>query len=353
MFTQKIASRRWLLPPTDKLLPKLIIFMTMHSLSWAEAGSPVLHLPIDCQMGTQCFIQNYVDSDPSPDYGDYTCGFLSYDGHKGTDFRLPDLSMMELGVKVLAAASGQVRAIRDGMPDISIRNIDRSLIEGKEAGNSVAIQHGNGWETQYSHLRKGSVLVQAGDHVEAGQVLGLVGLSGKTEFPHLHFSVRSHGKIIDPFTGQYGSGCEQPEFSLWDTVAAENLQYIPTGILKLAFADQKAVLKPYYEHLNSKDVMPDNAARIILWVHVFGVREGDRHSLQIISPEGEILAVNKETIEVNQAQRLNMIGLRGKHGNPDWALGEYKGIYTLKRPEHDQYITVLNRTIDLQIIPSH
>ena len=81
------------------------------------AGAPLLQQPIDCELGETCYIQNYVDADPSSDYADFACGKLSYDGHKGTDFALPTLADMQRGVDVLAAAPGRVLGTRDGMKD--------------------------------------------------------------------------------------------------------------------------------------------------------------------------------------------------------------------------------------------
>src|SRR5215831_9272833 len=81
-----------------------------------NTGAPQFALPIDCQIGKTCIVQNYVDHEPGPAARDYRCGSLTYDGHKGTDIRIPDRSLFERGVAVLAAASGRVRALRDGMP---------------------------------------------------------------------------------------------------------------------------------------------------------------------------------------------------------------------------------------------
>ena len=78
------------------------------------AAAPALEVPVACEVGSDCFIQFYVDRDTSPEVADYRCGALSYDGHKGTDFRLVDLPAMNRGTVVLAAAAGTVRAIRDG-----------------------------------------------------------------------------------------------------------------------------------------------------------------------------------------------------------------------------------------------
>jgi hypothetical protein len=151
----------------------LLVFAAARSVAAVELG-----LPVDCTPGRDCFIQNYVDNDPGPGRRDYACGPLSYDGHVGTDFRVPDRAAMLRGVAVVAAAPGVVRATRDGMADISIRETGREAVAGREAGNSVLIDHGDGWETQYSHLRRDSVRVHPGDRVKAGAVLGLIGLSG-------------------------------------------------------------------------------------------------------------------------------------------------------------------------------
>ncbi len=76
-----------------------------------------LGLPIACEVGQTCFIQNYVDHDPSAGARDYMCGHETSDGHDGTDFRLPSVAQEQAAVVVLAAADGQVLRTRDGMPD--------------------------------------------------------------------------------------------------------------------------------------------------------------------------------------------------------------------------------------------
>ena len=137
-----------------------------------------MKLPIACEVGLTCFIQNYVDHDPSPNARDYRCGTLTYNGHNGTDFRLPNLAAQRAGVNVLAAADEQVLRGRDGMPNVSTRDTNAPALDGRECGNGVVIAHGDGWETQYCHLDQGSVRMKAGDRVVAGQPIGRVGLSG-------------------------------------------------------------------------------------------------------------------------------------------------------------------------------
>ena len=107
-----------------------------------------LSLPVACEIGTVCTIQNYVDRDPGPGARDYTCGRLAYDGHKGTDFRLPDASWLKRNIAVLAAAPGTVIAVRNDLPDHMPGHYDPEKIKGQESGNGVLIDHGSGWHTQ-------------------------------------------------------------------------------------------------------------------------------------------------------------------------------------------------------------
>ena len=97
---------------------------------------------------------------------DFGCGRQTYDGHKGTDFAIPDEQAMARGVNVLAAQGGTVLRVRDGVVDRRIQTeADKKTVEGTECGNGVVIDHssipnGAGWETQYCHLRQGSVQVK-------------------------------------------------------------------------------------------------------------------------------------------------------------------------------------------------
>ena len=63
-------------------------------------------------------------------------------------------------------------------------------------GNVVIVRHANGLETRYGHTEKN--LVHAGDSVQAGTTLALVGNSGRSTGPHLHFEVRRNGRAVNP-----------------------------------------------------------------------------------------------------------------------------------------------------------
>ena len=183
-------------------------------LAPAQAGAFQLALPVDCHLGDTCFIQHYPDHDPGPQARDFACGSLTYDGHDGTDFALPSLAAMQAGVAVLAAAPGVVGGTRDGRPDISVSDPAAPPLEGMDCGNGLAILHKGGFETQYCHLKQGSVRVKPGDRVETGAPLGEIGLSGNTEFPHLHLTLRRNGLEIDPAAPE-AKTCGETGPDLW------------------------------------------------------------------------------------------------------------------------------------------
>lgn len=63
-------------------------------------------------------------------------------------------------------------------------------------GNLVEINHGNGFKTRYAHCKEN--LVKVGDVVKKGQIVALMGSSGRSTGPHVHFEVYKHGRAVDP-----------------------------------------------------------------------------------------------------------------------------------------------------------
>lgn len=317
------------------MLPRLAAVVLAVAASAGAAGPPRFGLPIACTPGLDCAVQNYVDEDPGPGAADYACGLLTYDGHKGTDIRLPDLAAMRRGVAVLAAAAGTVLRTRDSMPDISIRDPAAPALDGRDAGNSVIIDHGDGWQTQYAHMRRGSIRVRPGDHVEAGQALGEVGLSGNTEFPHLHFEVRHEGRTVDPFTGPLGGpGCGRAGAPLWTAAAAAALAYRPTGLLAAGFAGEPpttaGILAGTYDGVTT---LSAQAPVIAFWASLYGIRRGDLQTTRLVGPDGAVLAQSTTTLPGPKAAWQAWTGRR--RGSGPWAPGRYRGEYTLVRRGDD------------------
>ncbi|HEV2744607.1 MAG TPA: M23 family metallopeptidase, partial [Rubrobacter sp.] len=95
------------------------------------------------------------------------------------------------GKKALAVADGTVVKVIDGLPE-QVPGVFPENIGIEEAdGNAVILDIGGGNHALYAHFQPGSIPVEEGDRVQRGQVLGLVGNSGNSLAPHLHFHVMS------------------------------------------------------------------------------------------------------------------------------------------------------------------
>jgi hypothetical protein len=95
------------------------------------------------------------------------------------------------GAEVLSAADGVVVSVRDGMPEERPNQPPLAVRATEDyAGNNVVVQIGPGVWAVYGHLQPGSLRVRAGDRVAAGQVLGLLGNTGNSSGPHLHFGLQ-------------------------------------------------------------------------------------------------------------------------------------------------------------------
>jgi hypothetical protein len=290
----------------------------------AAAGGFALHWPVDCTLGQDCHIQQYVDHDPGPGAQDFTCSGLSYDGHKGTDIALPYLSSMDAGVRVLAAADGVVAGTRDGMADRYAAGESAEAVKGRECGNGLVIRHADGWETQYCHLKKGSLLVRNGDRVAAGTPLGDIGLSGMTQFPHLHLSLRKDGKVADPFQAGPQGACGTGGAQAW----ADPLPYQPGGLTGGGF--HTAI--PEYEDVKAgrADLSPlqAEAPALVFWTLAYGGRTGDEIRLSATGPDGEVFRQTTQ-LEKPQAQLFRAAGKRLKAER--WPAGTYSGTAVLIR----------------------
>ena len=97
--------------------------------------------------------------------------------------------VMHNGMDLLGATGTDVLAAADGVVEAAKRS-------KRGDGNSIVIDHMNGYVTTYSHL--GDVLVRKGQQVKQGDVIARVGLSGMSFAPHLHYEISFNGKIMDP-----------------------------------------------------------------------------------------------------------------------------------------------------------
>jgi murein DD-endopeptidase MepM/ murein hydrolase activator NlpD len=96
--------------------------------------------------------------------------------HRGVDFAGP------AGAQVVAVASGVVTYAKERFG----------------YGKTVEINHGNGYVTRYAHNQR--LLVTVGDTVQKGQAISLIGSTGRSTGPHLHFEVLKQGRPVDPMS---------------------------------------------------------------------------------------------------------------------------------------------------------
>lgn len=284
-----------------------------------------LQVPVQCEFGVNCWIQQYADHDPTAGATDYTCSGETYDGHDGTDFRVLNITS---DVEVVAGATGTVRAIRDGVDDrLATTPEALTAVSKVECGNGVVIAHDGGYETQYCHMKKGSVVVKVGDKVVAGTALGKVGYSGAAAFPHLHLSVRHTGEKLDPFSSPLAQDCHAAPQSLWSPEAAKALAYQPASLMELSWA--KGPVSP--EALDQASPANENPAlswpALVGYARLINLKKGDAVALTALGPAGEI-AANSTVLDHDKAQ---YVLFAGKKIHPDWPAGNYLEKIEVKR----------------------
>lgn len=101
------------------------------------------------------------------------------------------------GEEALAVADARVSSVVDGLPEQTPGQFPEAIALAQADGNSVVLDLGEGRYALYAHLQPGSLRVRAGDRVARGQVLGLVGNSGNSVAPHLHFHVMDGPSALD------------------------------------------------------------------------------------------------------------------------------------------------------------
>ncbi len=174
----------------------------------SSASTVTLSWPLQAASGfTDCsyyFISAHVDQDAATTtFSDYNCGSIAYDGHKGTDIAIwpfPFYKMDNDQVEVIAAAEGTIIDKHDGEYDRNCVGVGSGLI-----ANYVVVQQSDGSRALYWHMKKNSLTTKTiGQTVTAGEFIGIVGSSGSSSGPHLHFEVwagSTNATINDPFSG--------------------------------------------------------------------------------------------------------------------------------------------------------
>lgn len=125
--------------------------------------------------GAERFAADWIQIDPS--------------GRIFTGEKTNPESWFGYGSEVMAASGGVVTAARDDQPDQTPGTVPADLSFDQLPGNYVAIRMKGGYTAVYAHVKPGSVRVEVGDRVRTGRRLGLLGNSGASLAPHLHFHI--------------------------------------------------------------------------------------------------------------------------------------------------------------------
>jgi len=227
--------------------------------------------PIPGEDGRDWVINNYVDHlQGDPGMEDYTGATgddaKTYDDHRGIDIDIANFRAMDEGVSIIAVVGGEVFETTDGF-------FDRETDCDQWDWNAVIVESDDGYVQYYGHMRNGSLAVSTGDRIETGDALGLVGSSGCSSGPHLHFEVWQDDVLVDPFTdGLFGGNAP-----VYDTPPS-----LMEGLLKAdGFVDFWDIQDP-----GSQATQIQLGQEMGFGVSMAGGSAGDEVLIEVFSPDG-------------------------------------------------------------------
>ena len=170
----------------------MLISPPLKGSGWVDANGCCL------EVGPHRFVTNPMNGtlDPSETFA---IDWVQVDDHGlayRTDGRKPE-DWFGYGAEILAVAPGTVVEVVRDLPDVTPGKNPEGLTLAQIAGNRVIIDMGAGRYAMYAHLAPGSVQLHVGDRVRRGQKLGLLGNTGNSSGPHLHFQVMDRPSSLD------------------------------------------------------------------------------------------------------------------------------------------------------------
>ncbi len=230
---------------------------------------------------------NFVDHNPSfpNQLLDYNCGTRTYDtasgyNHKGIDisnFPFTWNKMDNNETVAVAAADGQIIFKQDG-------NFDRSCTPNNNPWNIVVLRHSDGTVSYYGHLKRDLLTTKAvGETVTRGEFLGVIGSSGNSTGPHLHFEIyNADNQLQDPYQGTCNL---MNNFSYWLVQPA----YRDSSINKLMTHSAPPVIQPCPNPAitNEKNVFAPGS-QIIVSAYYRDRVAGQESQISLIQPDGTV-----------------------------------------------------------------
>jgi len=238
---------------------------------------------------------NFVDHNPSfpNQLRDYNCGTRTYDlpsgyNHKGIDIINYPFAWNKMDnneTVAIAAADGQIIFKADG-------NFDRNCDFSNPNWNIVVLRHSDGTVSWYGHLKRDSLTTKAvGESVMQGEFLGVVGSSGSSTVPHLHFEIyNADNQLQDPYQGTCNL---MNNFSYWLVQPAYRDSYINKLVTHSALPIGQTCPNPAIT--NEKNVFAPGSQVIVAASYRDQVA-GQESQLSLIQPDG---AVNQSWTHVS------------------------------------------------------
>lgn len=275
-----------------------IVFFFVLNLFIAEVTAGGLLFPLDCQLGTNCWLSSLPRHYFKDKQLDFRCGPITKDNNLGTEFIIKDMQQMMEGVDVIAPISGQVIAKQDG-------HEDNLSLGGDSCGNMITIANEQ-FIVIFCHLKNMSVRLNKGEKVNTGDVIGQVGASGYVDHPKLFMKLEmvDDDKVrdLDPFYGRQ-LDCGLPPESLWENVELMDFN-ARTGIVfnyGFAFDNITAYIIANGEH---KKNIPANPKIFVGFVEMLSVNKGDVVNISITDSSGSVIASRKHEFGKFQTRYL-------------------------------------------------
>lgn len=314
-----------------KLCQTSLLFLSLFLLS-GHAKAIEFGFPVACQVMGNCWITNHVDLDDRIGRtDDYMCGEKATDNNRSTHISLGSINAMENNIPVIAAADGV---------------IEFSGNQGGFCGYRILIQHDDGWESNYCHLKPGTLQHNAGDTIKRGEIIAAVGMSGQADWPRLSFATTRNGMVFDPFSGRTSiEGCSATTNPLW--IDGMNPPYEPAAVVGAGFT---------IGHVTNNEIMAGTAEiataistqtpQLSLWSLMMNLRTGDKIHMSITTPAGRILNEMEQTIDTD-TPRYPLYFSTLRKGFL-WDAGEYQGVIKITRRVNGNDI-VSGRIIPLEM----
>jgi hypothetical protein len=150
------------------------------------------------EIGPHRFVTNAMNGTLNPSET-FAIDWVQVDAHGlayRTDGKKPE-DWIGYGVDILAVAPGTVVEVVRDLPNATPGKNPEGLTIAQIAGNRVIIDMGSGYYAMYAHFAPDSIQLHVGDYVRQGQKLGLLGNTGNSSAPHLHFQVMDRPSSLD------------------------------------------------------------------------------------------------------------------------------------------------------------